>query len=277
MDGIFVVDKPAGMTSFDVISRLRKRYNQKKFGHTGTLDPNATGVLVVLAGKAAKLLPYLSDTSKQYEAAMTLGYSTTTEDIWGEVTERKPVNPDFDFDSLLVGFQGSQKQRVPDTSAKKVNGKKLLEYQREGKEVPEVFQDITIERIQSLPATPDQPYRFLVDCSSGTYIRALIRDLALKSGNLGVMSDLRRTRVGPFSIDQAQSLDEELTLLPMHTVLDLPKIEIDDISEIKDGKPVKLPQAQGKPLVALLYKGDLAALYKHKQEDLYLCERGFLG
>ena len=150
MDGILVINKPYGMTSHDVIARLRKKYKQKKFGHTGTLDPNATGVLVVLCGRACKALQFLENQDKTYIATMALGKKTDTDDIWGEVVETRPVQPIENLQAVLDTMVGAQKQQVPDTSAKKIAGKKLYEYQREGKEVPRVFADSEIYRAKVL-------------------------------------------------------------------------------------------------------------------------------
>ena len=144
MDGILIIDKPYGMTSHDVVNWLRKKYKQKKFGHTGTLDPNATGVLVVLCGKSCKLLQFLSDTDKEYIGQIEFGKSTSTDDIWGEVEAEKEVNLDFSFSEELQKFVGKNHQLVPKTSNKKVNGKKLMDYQREGLEVPKVYSDIYV-------------------------------------------------------------------------------------------------------------------------------------
>ena len=130
MDGILIIDKPYGMTSHDVVNWLRKKYKQKKFGHTGTLDPNATGVLVVLCGKSCKLLQFLSDTDKEYIGQIEFGKSTSTDDIWGKVEAEKEVNLDFSFSEELQKFVGKNHQLVPKTSNKKVNGKKLMDYHR---------------------------------------------------------------------------------------------------------------------------------------------------
>ena len=144
MDGILVINKPAGMTSHDVINKLRRKYNQKKFGHTGTLDPDATGVLVVLCGKACKALQFLNDTDKKYVSSIQLGYFTTTDDIHGEITQRKDIDLNFDFEKILHSFLGKQSQQVPMTSAKKIKGKKLLDYQRENINIEPIYQDIEI-------------------------------------------------------------------------------------------------------------------------------------
>ena len=129
MDGILIVNKPAGMTSHDVVNRLRKILKTKKIGHTGTLDPQATGVLIVLVGKACKILQFLKDTDKTYQAGIQLGYATDTMDIFGNVTQEKEICTDFNFEEVLQTFQGKIRQLVPMTSAKKIHGKKLMEYQ----------------------------------------------------------------------------------------------------------------------------------------------------
>ena len=123
MDGIIVINKPAGMTSHDVIAFLRKKYKQKKFGHTGTLDPNASGVLVVLCGKACKILQFLEDTDKEYIAQLQLGAQYSTDDIWGEKEKEQPIQPIQDLQALLRSMEGKQHQLVPKTTAKKIQGK----------------------------------------------------------------------------------------------------------------------------------------------------------
>ena len=122
----------------------------RKFGHTGTLDPDATGVLVVLCGKACKALQFLNDTDKKYVSSIQLGYFTTTDDIHGEITQQKDINLDFDFDEVLRSFLGKQSQQVPMTSAKKIKGKKLMDYQRENIDIEPVYQDIDIYSIHSI-------------------------------------------------------------------------------------------------------------------------------
>lgn len=144
MDGILIVNKPAGMTSHDVVNRLRKILQTKKIGHTGTLDPQATGVLVVLVGKACKILQFLNDTDKTYRAGIQLGYATDTMDVFGTITQEKEVNLDFDFEEVLKSFQGKISQLVPMTSAKKIHGKKLMEYQRQNIEIEPIYQDVEI-------------------------------------------------------------------------------------------------------------------------------------
>lgn len=268
MDGILIINKPAGMTSHDVIAQLRRIYHQKKFGHTGTLDPDATGVLVVLCGKACKVLPFLSDTDKRYIAELELGYSTTTDDCSGEIIEARPIDMDFDFESLLKRFEGPLHQQVPMTSNKRVKGKKLLDYQRQGLPVPEVYQDITVYAIKSMGFP-----KFEISCSSGTYIRSICRDLALESGNVGCMKCLCRTAVGRFSIDQAQSLDDAPRLYPIKTVLDhLPMVEYENAAEIYQGKAIALDRSEDR--VCITEQGQPIAIYDKDVDGLFRSKRG---
>ncbi len=271
MDGVLVLNKPAGMTSFDVIARLRKRYGQKKFGHTGTLDPQASGVLVVLAGSAVKALQFLHDTDKEYIAELALGAEYDTEDVFGEKIKEAPVNRDFDFDDVLQSFVGPQKQKVPAVSAKKVNGKKLLDYKRQGLEVPEVWQDCEIYEIEDLD---DQDLKFRVLCSSGTYIRSICTEIGEKTGNLAAMKSLVRTKACGFTIDQAQDLDaEEHTLLPITSVLDMETIEWPVPKDIEAGKHLHMPEVKSDEVLVLDHDQALA-VYRRDHGDVYRCVRG---
>ena len=272
MDGILVINKPAGMTSHDVINRLRKMYHQKKFGHTGTLDPDATGVLVALCGKACKVLQFLHDTDKKYIGQIALGFSTTTDDISGEVLERKPVNEDFDFAEVLASFKGKLHQKVPATSNKRVNGQKLIDLQRKGKEVPDVYQDVTIYDIQAL-----DDYRFEVSCSSGTYVRSICRDFALKTNNLGCMKSLQRIQVGRFSIEQAQTLEDlehqEPILYPIEMVLDhFPMIEFEKIQDVYQGKRISLDCEAD--MVCITENHHPVAIYQRENGSTFRSKRG---
>lgn len=272
MDGILVVNKPAGMTSHDVVNWLRKKYKQKKFGHSGTLDPQATGVLVVLCGKACKVLQFLSDTDKEYIASIEFGKRTSTDDIWGEVLEEKEVNFDFDFQVELNKFLGPIHQMVPMTSSKKINGKKLMDYQREGIDVEPVYSDVEIYKIASLGE-----YSFQVACSSGTYVRSICRDLALNTNNLGCMSSLVRTRVGRFTIDLAQTLEElendDPKLYPVEMVLDhLEKIEYFPIEDVYQGKRIKVNSECDR--ICVMHNNEPVAIYDKEHEGVYRSKRG---
>ncbi len=216
MDGIVNVNKPLGMTSHDVVSRLRRILNIKKIGHTGTLDPDAKGVLPMCIGKGTKLSEELSAKEKQYLAEITFGITTATQDISGEVLTRSemPVSKE-EAEAAILSFIGEIEQIPPMYSAIKIGGKKLYELAREGKTVEReprrvtIF-DIKIEEIDE----ENRKARFLVDCSKGTYIRTLCNDIGEKLGCGAVMSALTRTKSGSFALKDAYTLEkiEEMAL-----------------------------------------------------------------
>lgn len=274
MDGILIVNKPAGMTSHDVVNRLRKILKTKKIGHTGTLDPQATGVLIVLVGKACKILQFLKDTDKTYQAGIQLGYATDTMDIFGNVTQEKEICTDFNFEEVLQTFQGKIRQLVPMTSAKKIHGKKLMEYQRENIEIKPLYQDVEIYSIHALNA---ENLTFEVHCSSGTYVRSLCHEFAQKTNNVGCMKSLTRTRVGRFSIEQAQSLEEikdSAKLYPMENLLShIVRIDMDDIQDIIYGKTIWLKD-QDEDLVCIYHDNQPIAIYEKFEKGHYRSKRG---
>ena len=208
LNGILNVHKEAGYTSHDVVARLRGILRQKKIGHTGTLDPDATGVLPVCLGKATKVCSFLEQDDKTYQAGLLLGISTDTEDISGRILNSLPVEvTEEEIREIVLGFCGEYSQVPPMYSAKKVGGKKLYELARQG---------ITVERKPSLVTVKDitiQEVRlprvsFTVTCSKGTYIRSLCRDIGEKAGCGACMESLLRTRVGRFPLNQAHTLSE---------------------------------------------------------------------
>ena len=190
MNGVLLINKEAGMTSHDVVNRLRRILHIKRIGHSGTLDPDATGVLLVLIGKACKVLPFLPDTDKEYIATMVLGQRTLSDDIWGEVLETKEVTPITNFQALCDRFVGTQQQLPPMISSVRVNGRKLYEYARAHEEVERPLRTIDVYEMEALD---EQALKFRVFCSSGTYVRSLCRDMAEASGNLGCLSSLVRS------------------------------------------------------------------------------------
>lgn len=212
MQGIIIINKPQGFTSQDVVSKVKKILNVKKAGHTGTLDPMATGVLPVLLGNYTKLSKYLIEHNKTYIAKIKLGKRTSTGDQEGEIIEEKDVNlKKFSEDNLrevLKTFLGKQKQIPPMYSAIKVDGKKLYEYARQGIEVEVNSRDIEIYDIDLLNFNNETlEIEFVVSCSKGTYIRALCEDIAKKLETVGYMSSLKRILVDKFSIDDAITFD----------------------------------------------------------------------
>lgn len=213
MDGIIIINKPKGYTSHDVVNKIRKIYNTKKVGHTGTLDPNATGVLPILIGKATKLSDYLTEHNKQYIATIKLGEKRDTGDSEGKIIETCDV-PNYvgthdcaRIDNILKTFLGKQLQTPPIYSAIKINGKKLYEYAREGKKVEIPKREIEIYDIK-LNSVKELEIEILVNCSKGTYIRSLCEDIASKLGTVGYMKELVRTKVDRFTIDESYTLEE---------------------------------------------------------------------
>ena len=212
MDGIIVINKEKNWTSNDIVQKLKGIFHEKT-GHTGTLDPLATGVLPILVGKGTSLSKYLVNHDKEYIATIKLGEKTSTGDQEGEIIEKKPVTEkmldDDNIKQVLKSFLGKQSQIPPMYSAIKVNGKKLYEYARSGKTVEVKARDIEIFDISLISISKDiKEIMFRVWCSKGTYIRSLCEDIAEKLGTVGFMSSLNRTRVGDFRIEQAVRISD---------------------------------------------------------------------
>ncbi len=208
MNGIINVYKEKGYTSHDVVAKLRGILKQKKIGHTGTLDPQAEGVLPVCIGNATKLCDLLTDKTKEYEAVLLLGVTTDTQDTTGAVLSEKTVQVEEDkLRAIMEGFVGKSRQIPPMYSALKVNGKKLYELAREGREVERKPRDIEIFSLDILEMQLPR-VRFCVHCSKGTYIRTLCQDIGEKAGCGGCMEELLRTRVDRFSLAEAHKLSE---------------------------------------------------------------------
>lgn len=208
MNGIINVLKPTGMTSHGVVGFIRKTLNMKKVGHTGTLDPNAAGVLPICVGKATKISQYLLDKKKRYRAELTLGKETTTQDKYGEVINEAEVSvEENDILRSFDKFKGEILQIPPMYSAIKHKGKKLYELAREGKVIEREPRKVTIYHLEILNIS-DSKILFDVECSKGTYVRTLCNDIGNALGTYGHMSALIRTRVDMFNIDQALTLEE---------------------------------------------------------------------
>lgn len=213
MDGIIIIDKPQWLTSHDVVLKLRKKINQQRIGHAGTLDPIATGVLVLVLGKATKLVPRLINQDKEYEVTLTLGLKTDTGDIMGKIIEKKEVK---NIDESIIRevfskFQGQLSQIPPMVSAKKYKGKPLYKYARQGKIIPRTPKQIYIYSI-ALNEINLPEISFRVHCSKGTYIRTLCEDIGDAIGPGACANKIRRTKSGPFTIEMAVELDKLLSL-----------------------------------------------------------------
>lgn len=210
MDGIIVINKEKEYTSHDVVAKLKKKLNISKVGHTGTLDPNATGVLPILIGKGTKFSKYLINHDKIYEVELELGKKTDTADIEGKVIEEKNVDEKYIKENLLQvleSFVGKQEQIPPMYSAIKKDGKKLYEYARAGEKVEIEPREIEIYKID-LNKYDKNIISFVVSCSKGTYIRSLCEDIAEKLNTLGYMKNLKRLQVGKFNIKDAVYIDD---------------------------------------------------------------------
>ena len=211
--GIVVVDKPSGITSHDVVSRCRRAFGTRKVGHAGTLDPMATGVLVVGIERATKILGLITATSKSYAATIRLGRTTSTDDAEGEVLQDVSAESITDdaIDAAIAGLRGDISQRPSAISAIKVGGKRAYQLAREGHEVQLAERAVRVERFDVLAVRRDGPFVDVdveVDCSSGTYIRALARDLGDTLAVGGHLTALRRTRVGGYGLEGARTLEQ---------------------------------------------------------------------
>ncbi|CAN5660481.1 tRNA pseudouridine(55) synthase TruB [soil metagenome] len=242
MDGILLIDKPEGFTSHDVVAKLRRVLKTRKIGHTGTLDPFATGVLVMLVGKATRLAQFLDKDEKGYEALVRFGFATDTGDRTGEKISDNEASDEAvrkalaeaDWEEVLSRFRGQIEQTPPMYSAKKIDGQKLYELARKGEVVERKAVSIFIERVE-ISAGPDDLTRKLgIGCSAGTYIRTLAEDIGKAIGLGAHLTELRRTRAGRFYIADSILLDklEEMqdpaaALLPIELAVEhLPEVKL---------------------------------------------------
>jgi tRNA pseudouridine55 synthase len=228
MDGVLIIDKPAGLTSHDVVARVRRILSERRTGHTGTLDPFATGVLVVLTGRATRLAQFLSGAEKEYEGTVRFGYATETGDATGkrlETTNAQNASGEIvhgwsgrEIEAALSGLRGEIEQVPPMYSAKKVQGRKLYELARRGVEIERAAQRIWIRELEVVPrddgsllrhnADATSDLRVRVVCSAGTYIRSLAESIGERLGAAAHLASLRRTRAGDFRVEDAMSLEE---------------------------------------------------------------------
>lgn len=254
-DGILIIDKPADWTSHDVVGKLRKLLGTKRIGHTGTLDPFATGVLVMLVGQATRLARFLDKDRKEYEATIRFGFETDSGDLTGGRTTESGLTDDeiahclekVDWEDLLRYFRGSIMQIPPMYSAKKVDGRKLYELARKGVEIERKAVSVTIHTIELLERNPDSQslIRIRVECSAGTYIRTLAEDIGRRLGIPCHLSQLRRTRAGKFDLSQAaelENIEKNSVFITMNEALShLPEVRLDDeeIRKIRNGMRLK--------------------------------------
>ena len=289
VNGIINIYKEVGFTSHDVVAKLRGIVKQKKIGHTGTLDPDATGVLPVCLGNATKLCDMLTDKSKEYEACMLLGVTTDTQDMSGKVLENKQVScTQEEAREAVLSFVGEYDQIPPMYSAIKVNGKKLYELARNGIEIERKPRRVEISHIEILECSLPEIH-FRVSCSKGTYIRALCADIGDKLGCGAAMKSLIRTRVGTFVIEEAWKLSEvekmvaegkllEHVIAPDRVFMEYPKVKVKSVFEkaLANGNKLGLNQVtfekentlQEGELIRVYNSGDIfTGVYTYMAEE----------
>ena len=287
MEVILPLFKPKGMTSHDCVFRLRKILRMKRIGHTGTLDPDVTGVLPICLGRATKVAEYITDAGKSYEGEVTIGFSTTTEDASGEVVERKEVSSTITRNqvmNVLQSLTGEITQTPPMYSAVKVNGKRLYEYARQGIEVERPSRKVTIYSIELLDEREvfegeNITFRFRVACSKGTYIRTLAVMIGSELGYPAHMSELVRIQSASLRLDDCLTFEEiedraekgtmDEVLRPMEAALShLPKFHISDkvAEKVKNGAVLTIPDhlydTKG-PIALEVEEGLVLAIYEH--------------
>ena len=236
---VLYINKPRGVTSFDVVNSISKKFGIKRVGHTGTLDPLATGVLIVTVGTACKVVELLTSTDKEYIATVDLGYSTDTLDIEGKVLEREEVKDNLDIEGVLNSFKKTYLQEVPIYSAVKVNGKKLYEYARNNIEVELPKKEVTIKEIELLEKNSNS-FKFKCLVTKGCYIRSLIKDIGIELNTLTTMTDLVRTKQGNISIKETDDIDTDFTLHSITDALNYDILIVDDLLEKKISNGMKI-------------------------------------
>ncbi len=283
MKGILLVDKPVGLSSQAVISKIKKILNVKKIGHAGTLDPLASGVLVVLLNEATKLSNYLLEEEKEYVAEITIGKTTDTLDSEGKVISQKEVKEAIDVDKLLNSFIGKYMQEPPMYSALKYNGIKLYDLARQGIDIERKRREVEIKEIKRISDVYFEDgiikFSFLTKVSKGTYIRSLCFDIGARANFPAYMSKLRRISSGKFSIENCYSLDDiskgNYKLINMIEAINLPIWEIDceKVKRVLNGNPFQTTEIElNDNTIAISYNGELLAIYE-KQEEIYKAVR----
>ena len=272
MNGVLIVDKPKDYTSRDVVNIVSKVVGTKKVGHTGTLDPIATGILIICIGSATKLVELLTSKEKEYIAEITLGIETDTLDITGNILKEEKVNVSVDeIDKTLKNMIGFYDQEVPIYSAVKINGRKLYEYARNNEEVILPKRKVEIKELERISDViyKDNKVIFSIKTtvSKGTYIRSLIKDISLKLNTIGVMSELRRTKQGIFDLNSSNTIDDiknnNIKLLTIEEALkDIYTVEVSDELAFKIKNGVKIKDYYNKDLVLFKNNNNIIALYQ---------------
>jgi tRNA pseudouridine55 synthase len=277
--GVAVVDKAAGWTSHDVVAKARGLLGTRKVGHSGTLDPDATGVLVLGVGAATRLLTYLSGLPKAYTAEVVLGTATSTLDASGEVTGTWDMAAVAlaDVRAAAAGLTGDIEQVPPMVSAKKVGGRRLHELARQGVEVERAAVPVHVARFEVGPPLVDGAFPVTVECSSGTYVRSLAADLGTALGGGAHLRNLRRLRVGPFGLDEAVKLEElapDRLLPPVEALRGHPRVTVAGELAVVVGHGKVLPAATlgvsgDGPWAVVDEQGAMVAVYhRHRGDDV---------
>lgn len=301
MNGALIIDKPAGMTSHDVVARVRKIVSERRVGHTGTLDPFATGVLVVLVGRATRLAQFLSGAEKEYEAEIRLGYATDTGDLTGtpmqaehaQVQSTQSLRKE-DIEAATASLTGEIEQVPPMYSAKKIAGRRLYEHARRGEEVARPPVRVTIREFALLSETDPFPVmnedgsaniRARIICSAGTYVRTLAEDLGKKLGIGAHLAELRRTRAGRFDLERSVRLEElvdhkenntltDIVISPHDVLSDLPVLAVgpDDEKRVLNGIELRIAGGTAREWaneqpIRLSVNGELLAVGIYKSRE----------
>ena len=272
--GFLLIDKPAGITSQGLVGQLRKKFNERQVGHAGTLDPDATGLMLVGVGRATRLLTFLVGMDKTYEGELTFGARTDTLDAAGKVIETFDM-PNFvstDVESCITkNLTGDIMQIPPMVSAIRVEGKRLHQLAREGIEIERTPRAVTISRFDVKPTSEPHTWSFVIDCSSGTYIRSLADDLGKLMGGGAYLKTLRRTRVGPFNIGAATDVEQAVLLDPLAAVAHMSRVQVDDSTKARVLHGSVLDQgdlfAGDSPWAVCDLAGELLAIYEPHRES----------
>lgn len=302
MDGLLIIDKPVGLTSHDVVTRVRRILKTKRVGHTGTLDPFATGVMVILVGQATRLAQFLDKDEKEYEAVVRFGFETDTGDVTGKPSAEYGIRDEeladllvkTNWDEILPQFRGKIDQVPPMYSAKKVEGKKLYELARKGQVIERKAAAVTVHELEIFSGeeihTPHSTLRIRVVCSAGTYIRTLAEDIGRLVGVGAHLAELRRTRAGRFDISEAVTLsdlqeaaDPAAALIPMsEAVIHLPAVVLDEdrIPKTRNGLSSRFPDARladGDSVRMITAGGDLIAIGVYRPDEKTVQPKVVLG
>ncbi len=264
--GMVLIDKPTGITSHDVVGQLRRRFRERRIGHAGTLDPDATGVLVVGIGKATRLMRFATASWKTYETEIVFGVETTTLDAGGEVTatHEMRLTPDM-VSAAAAAFVGDIEQVPPMVSALKVDGKRLHQLAREGVEVERQPRPVTVRRFDVEVTADPLVYRAVVECSAGTYVRSLGADLGAALGGGAHIRALRRTRSGAFDVADAGSVDDAPLRPVLDMVLGMEQVVLSDtdVPVVRNGGRLPVERTPGSgPWALVAGSGELVAVHE---------------